>query len=91
VLLKAVIQAIPMYSMSVFQLPISLCKEINSMMPNFWSHMTKNSKIHWMSWERLGHSKYVGGLGFRDLVLFNKALLAKQGWRLIQNPYSLIA
>jgi hypothetical protein len=32
VLLKAVIQAIPTYCMGVFQLPISLCKELNQMM-----------------------------------------------------------
>jgi hypothetical protein len=32
VLLKVVVQAIPTYSMWVFQLPISLCKEINKLM-----------------------------------------------------------
>jgi hypothetical protein len=32
ILLKAVVQAIPLYSMSVFLLPMSLCKEINRMM-----------------------------------------------------------
>ncbi|XP_062170454.1 uncharacterized protein LOC133876185 [Alnus glutinosa] len=36
VLLKAVVQAISTYSMGVFQLPISLCKEINKLMQEFW-------------------------------------------------------
>jgi hypothetical protein len=80
VLLKAVVHAIPTYSMGVFQIPISLCKEINTLMQSFWwSHMNKASKIHWMSWERMGVAKAARGLGFRDLVIFNKALLAKQG------------
>jgi hypothetical protein len=35
VLLKAVVQAIPTYSMGVFQLPISLCRELNQLMQNF--------------------------------------------------------
>jgi hypothetical protein len=91
ILLKAVIQAIPTYSMGVFQLPISLCKELNQLMQSFWwSHMSNNSKI-WMSWAKMGRSKSIGGLGFRDLVVFNKAFLAKQGWRILQDSNSVAA
>jgi hypothetical protein len=58
ILIKAVVQAIPTYSMSVFLLSNSLCKELNGLMQRFWwGHKENNSKIHWMSWKKMGVSK----------------------------------
>ncbi|XP_042950197.1 uncharacterized protein LOC122282305 [Carya illinoinensis] len=76
ILLKAVIQAIPTYSMSVFMLPRRICKQISSLMARFWwGHKEKDNKIQWRSWDKLGDSKRDGGLGFRDLECFNQAML----------------
>ena len=47
--------------------------------------------MHWMSCKRMGQAKERGGMGFRDLALFNKALLAKQVWKQFNYPDTLTA
>ncbi|XP_035546588.1 uncharacterized protein LOC118348634 [Juglans regia] len=92
VLIKAVLQAVPTYTMSVFQLPKQLCKELNVMLGRFWWGNQKSGRgVHWCSWERMGKQKRKGGMGYRDLESFNLALLAKQGWRILQNENSIAA
>ena len=50
----------------------------------------KEKKMTWIAWDKLCILKEKGGIGFRDLRAFNLALLTKQGWRIQQNPNSLV-
>jgi hypothetical protein len=91
-LIKAVAQAIPTYLMSIYLIPKGLCHKMESMISNFWwGGNVDSKKIHWINWEKNCKQKQDGGMGFRNLSTFNKALLAKQGWRLITEPQSLVA
>jgi hypothetical protein len=47
--------------------------------------------MHWIAWEELASPKCTGGTGFKDLQVFNLALLGKHGWRLMTHPESLFA
>jgi hypothetical protein len=44
-----------------------------------------------VSWGTIIQPKYAGGLGFRDIELFNLALLERQAWQILQVPDSLSA
>ncbi|XP_062151894.1 uncharacterized mitochondrial protein AtMg00310-like [Alnus glutinosa] len=78
--------------MGVFLLPKTLCKRINSLISKFWwGHQHNITKAAWMRWDSMGKSKSSNGMGFRDLEVFNLALLAKQGWGLVQQPKSMVA
>uniref|UniRef100_A0A803QQG6 Reverse transcriptase domain-containing protein n=1 Tax=Cannabis sativa TaxID=3483 RepID=A0A803QQG6_CANSA len=91
ILLKAVIQAIPSYAMSCFRLPVSLCKHYTKLMSKFWwGSLGQSHKIHWKKWDNLCTSKFYGGLGFRNIVHHNQAMLAKQAWRILTTPDSLV-
>uniref|UniRef100_A0A803NVQ6 Chloride channel protein n=1 Tax=Cannabis sativa TaxID=3483 RepID=A0A803NVQ6_CANSA len=91
VLLKAVIQAIPSYAMSVFKLPDSFCNFVEKEMANFWWGIVDGKyKLHWKKWKLLCNSKSLGGLGFRSLKPFNQAMLAKQAWRIHTNQSPLL-
>ncbi|KAA3477502.1 reverse transcriptase [Gossypium australe] len=74
--IKSVLQVIPLFAMQL---------------ESIWQNLKTNKGIHWCSWKFLCSPKEHGGIGFRDLSNFNKAFLAKQGWKLITDPNCLLA
>ncbi|EPS69625.1 hypothetical protein M569_05141 [Genlisea aurea] len=91
VLIKAVLQAISTYAMQCFRLPTTMITELNGLFSNFWWHDRGRPKMHLLAWNELCQPIIRGGLGFRNLAIFNKALLAKQCWRIFTRQELLIS
>jgi hypothetical protein len=92
ILIKSVLQSISTYAMGVFKFPYGLIEDLSQIIRNFWwGDEEDRRRMHWMSWDKITRPKSCGGMGFRDLRIFNQALLARQAWRLIQYPDSLCA
>uniref|UniRef100_A0A8R7VD05 Reverse transcriptase zinc-binding domain-containing protein n=1 Tax=Triticum urartu TaxID=4572 RepID=A0A8R7VD05_TRIUA len=92
VYVKSIVQALPTFTMGVFKMSVGFCEKYERLIREFWwGEEEGQRKVHWMSWDKMTKPKRGGGIGFRDMHLFNQALLARQGWRLIQNPDSLCA
>ncbi|KAL4278019.1 hypothetical protein GQ457_03G016740 [Hibiscus cannabinus] len=91
VLIKSIAQALPQYVMSCYLLPSSLVEEMSRSIRRFW-WSGKGSARGWplVAWDDICLPKTAGRIGFKDLHLFNIALLGKQIWRLLSTPGSLL-
>eukprot|EP00253_Pinus_taeda_P035515 PITA_35515 len=90
VLLKATIQAIPIYSLSVMAAPKGICNKLVEIYRKFlWGGPKQQKKWALCSWKSLTKPKEKGGLGLRDPWTLNQVLAAKLRWRWLQGGLDL--
>ena len=81
-LLKASLQSIPIYALSLFKIPSKFADSIDKVLRNFlWTGTEDKKRLPLIAWDMVCKSVKEGGLGIRKIRSLNKALLAKQGWR----------
>eukprot|EP00253_Pinus_taeda_P036581 PITA_36581 len=82
VLAKSVLQAIPIYPLSIMAAPVGVCAKIREIIRKFiWSESDQKKKWALVSWSQLTERKEKGGLGLRDPATLNRVLGAKLWWR----------
>eukprot|EP00253_Pinus_taeda_P029331 PITA_29331 len=82
VLAKSVLQAIPIYPLSIMAAPAGVCAKIKEIIRKFiWSGSDQKKKWALVSWSQLTERKEKGGLGLRDPEALNRVLGAKLWWR----------
>jgi len=79
-LFKSVFTAIPLFYLSIFKAPVAVCNKISSIQRKFlWAWGKQSKSILWVSWDNVCKPLEEGGLGVKEVKIFNVALLAK--WR----------
>ncbi|MCH80179.1 ribonuclease H protein [Trifolium medium] len=88
-LVRAVIQSMLIYSISLYSWPISLLKDIEKCIRNFiWSGDIDKRKLVTVSWKKVCRPYDQGGLGLRSLTALNSSTNLSLCWSLINSQQS---
>jgi hypothetical protein len=81
-LIKSTLSNLPTYFLSLFPIPSSVVSRIEKLHRDFlWGGIGEEFKYHLVSWSTVCSPISEGGLGIRNLRIFNQALLGKWLWR----------
>jgi hypothetical protein len=77
-LINSVLSSLPLYFFSFFKAPKCIIQQLVRIQRNFlWEEGLNDKKICWVNWDPICLPTDKGGLGVKNLELFNVALLSK--------------
>ena len=77
--------------LSIFRIPATIVKKIYSIIAGFFWKDRFGKGIHWKSRALIQTPRFAGGLGIRNVGLYNHALLMKKVWRIKNHPQLLLS
>uniref|UniRef100_A0A2N9IF07 Reverse transcriptase zinc-binding domain-containing protein n=1 Tax=Fagus sylvatica TaxID=28930 RepID=A0A2N9IF07_FAGSY len=81
-LIKSTLSSLPTYYLSLFPIPSSVALRIDKIQRDFlWGGIGDGKRFHLINWHQVCQPLKFGGLGFRNIRIFNQALLGKWLWR----------
>ncbi|GKB53018.1 RNA-directed DNA polymerase, eukaryota, reverse transcriptase zinc-binding domain protein, partial [Tanacetum coccineum] len=89
-LVASVLESIHVYWASVIFLPDGVIKDINKILKDFlWNQNDGTKGRPKVAWKKVCRSKQKGGLGLKDLGVWNRAMIIKHLWHIITDKESL--
>lgn len=85
-LIKSVVESMMIYSITIYNWPVKLIKELEKYMRNFlWSGDLNSRKLVIVAWKKVCTPIEEGGLGIRSISMLNDATNLKLGWELMHS------
>lgn len=89
-IINSALASLPLYYFSFFKAPKKVIKEMVQIQRNFlWGGSDEVRKMAWVRWNKICLPKEFGGLGIRNMEIFNISLLGKWKWRLLSDNESI--
>ncbi|KAJ9541740.1 hypothetical protein OSB04_028246 [Centaurea solstitialis] len=89
-LICSVLQSLQLYWMAIFLLPSGIVHDLERLFRDFlWAQGESSKGRCKVAWAMVCRSQECGGLGFRRLAVWNRALIAKNLWAVISNRQCL--
>ncbi|GJR54006.1 hypothetical protein Tco_1404527 [Tanacetum coccineum] len=89
-LIASILESIHVYWASVFLLPKTVIRDINKVLKNFLCNQGDISKGKAkVAWKNICKLKTNGGLGLKDLEVWNKCMIIKHLWNIIVDKNTL--
>lgn len=91
IIIHSILVATIINHLSIFLIPISIANKLDAMLARFFWKNSAQQGIHWKKQEIIQQPRGQGGLGIRNVSIFNKALLMKKVWRIVHDPQLLVS
>ncbi|GKB20800.1 RNA-directed DNA polymerase, eukaryota, reverse transcriptase zinc-binding domain protein, partial [Tanacetum coccineum] len=89
-LIAAMLESMSVYWASMFKLPKTVVKEVNSILKRFlWSNDDSAKGKAKIAWKNVCRPKEYGGLGIKNIESWNEALLSKLLWNIASKKDTL--